>query len=102
MEYDLSVKQRMTVSLTAAVVDEAERLGSRRGLRSRSAVVERALRELVRKLRAEDIATDLDAYYRTQTAEEAGEEAAMVQAFQRTRRRDDLDGRPPGRRARAK
>lgn|SRR5262245_24679176 len=94
------MKSRVTVSLARDVIAEAERLGATRGLRSRSAVVEEGLRFLVRKLRDEDIARSLDAYYRGQTAEEIAEEAAMTQGFRRKRRSVDLDGPPrraPGR-----
>jgi metal-responsive CopG/Arc/MetJ family transcriptional regulator len=81
----------MTVSVPPQLLHAAERAGKRYGLRTRSAIVADALELLVRKAEAEDIEASLDAYYGDRTVSERSEEAAMVRAFRRSRRRLDLD-----------
>ena len=82
---------RVTVSLPQTLLAAAERVGRRRGLRSRSAVVVAALESLVREVRDAQIDEELDAYYRTQTTAERAEHRALQRAFQRSRRRLNLD-----------
>lgn len=85
------MKIRVTVCLQTDVIAEAERLAARRGTLSRSAVVEKALRLMVRKLREEEIARSVDAYYSGQSSAERAEEASLVAAFRRLRRNLDID-----------
>lgn len=84
----------MTISLPAEILGEAERLAASRGARTRSAVVERALRLMVRQLRKEEIARSLDEYYSGQSSAERDEEATLLVAFRRLRRGADLDREP--------
>ncbi len=85
------MKQRVTVSLPADVLGEAERLAARGGVLTRSAVVERALRLMVKKLRDDEILASLDRYYLAQSTEEREEEAALLAAFRRLRGDLDID-----------
>ena len=81
----------MTVSIPNQLLAAAERVGKRYGLPSRSAIVANALELFVQKAEAEDIDASLDAYYGSRSIAERTEEAAMVRAFRRSRRRLDLD-----------
>jgi len=54
-------------------------------------VIEEGLRLLVREREEADIDASLDAYYGALTPGERAEERAMVQSFQRSRRKLDLD-----------
>jgi metal-responsive CopG/Arc/MetJ family transcriptional regulator len=81
----------MTVSIPNQLLAAAERVGKRYGLPNRSAIVANALELLVQKAESEDIDASLDAYYGSRSAAERTEEAAMVRAFRRSRRRLDLD-----------
>jgi hypothetical protein len=85
------MRQRVTVSLPGSLLADAERVGKRLGLRTRSAVVVDALKLLVRQASAVDIDASLDDYYGSRSTAEQAEEAAMVRAFRRSRRRLDLD-----------
>jgi metal-responsive CopG/Arc/MetJ family transcriptional regulator len=85
------MRQRVTISLPGDLLRNAERVGRRRGLRTRSAVVVDALELLVRQARAQEIDESLDAYYGSRSTGEQKEERAMVDAFRRSRRRLDLD-----------
>jgi len=85
------MRQRVTVSLPGSLLEDAERVGKRLGLRTRSAVVVDALKLLVRQASAVDIDASLDDYYGSRSTAEQAEEAAMVRAFRRSRRRLDLD-----------
>ena len=82
---------RMTVSIPLQLLAAAARAGKRYGLRNRSAIVADALQHFVRNAEAENIDASLDAYYGARPAAERTEEAAMVRAFRRSRRRLDLD-----------
>jgi predicted transcriptional regulator len=92
------MKTRVTFSLPSDLAAAADELARRRG-RPRSAVIEEALRLLLRQQRAAEVAASLDAYYGALTAPERDEEAAMVAGFHRSQRRVDLDGPRPRRRA---
>jgi len=81
----------MTVSVPHPLLQAAERVGKRYGLRTRSAIVVDALELLVQKANSEEIDASLDAYYGTRSPAERSEESAMVGAFRRSRRRLDLD-----------
>ena len=81
----------MTVSIPNDLLAAAERVGKRYGLRTRSAMVANALQLLVSRADGEDIDASLDAYYGSRSSAERSEEAAMVRAFRRSRRRLDLD-----------
>jgi metal-responsive CopG/Arc/MetJ family transcriptional regulator len=81
----------MTVSIPNQLLAAAERVGKRYGLPSRSAIVANALELLVQKAESEDIDASLDAYYGSRSTAERTEEAAMVRAFRRSRRRLDFD-----------
>jgi metal-responsive CopG/Arc/MetJ family transcriptional regulator len=81
----------MTVSIPNQLLAAAERVGKRYGLPSRSAIVANALELFVQKAESEDIDASLDAYYGSRSTAERTEEAAMVRAFRRSRRRLDFD-----------
>jgi metal-responsive CopG/Arc/MetJ family transcriptional regulator len=81
----------MTVSLPPALLAQADALMQRLDVPHRSALVERALRLLVRQAREATIDRELDLYYAARTSRERAEERAMVRAFQRSQRRRDLD-----------
>jgi Arc/MetJ-type ribon-helix-helix transcriptional regulator len=86
------MRSRVTVSLPTEVLSEAERLAAAQGSPgTRSAVVEQALRLLVRKLREEELTRSLDEYYLGQTRAERDEHASLLAAFRRLRRGQDLD-----------
>jgi metal-responsive CopG/Arc/MetJ family transcriptional regulator len=85
------MRRRVTISLPGSLLRDAERIGRRRGLHTRSAVVVDALELLVRRATAQEIDASLDAYYGARPASELKEERAMVRAFRRSRRRLDLD-----------
>ena len=84
----------MTVSLPSDVIAEAERWGPRLGASTRSAVVEKALRMMVKKLREDELTRELDDYYLGQTDEEREEDGALFLAFRRLRKKIDLDAAP--------
>ncbi len=99
----MRMKSRVTVSLPADVVDEADRLGKRNGIASRSALVEAAVRLLVRRLRAQELESSLDAYYGSRTEADKRDDEAIVTASARRARTIDLDEEPrprPGKRRR--
>lgn len=73
------------------LLEEADRLAKRLGVRTRSALVVEALRTLLERVRSEDVDASLDADYGSRTRDETNEERAMVRAFRRSRRRLDLD-----------
>ena len=54
-------------------------------------MIEEGLRLLVRERQEAEIDASLDAYYGALTEAERAEERAMVQAFQRSRRKLDLE-----------
>jgi len=85
------MRQRVTVSLPSHLLEEAERVGRQLGARTRSGVVERALTLLIHAARQEEIDASLNAYYGTLAEDERAEESAMVNAFNRSRQRRDLD-----------
>ena len=85
------MRQRVTVSVPKELLRSADRVAKRLGVRSRSALVVNALECLIAADRAREIDAELDAYYGSQTPSERAEERAMVKAFQRSRRRLDLD-----------
>lgn len=87
------MKERITISVPSDLIREADRVASRCGVRSRSALVSDALRLLVRKATSEEVDASLDAYYGSRTPAERAEEAAMVRAFRRSRRGQNLDRR---------
>jgi len=92
---------RVTASLPSDLAKAADQLARLRQ-RSRSAILEEALRVLLGRQREAAIDASLDAYYGTLPAAERTEEAAMVRAFRRSQRRIDLDGPRPRRRARSR
>jgi metal-responsive CopG/Arc/MetJ family transcriptional regulator len=81
----------MTVSIPNQLLAAAERVGKRYGLPTRSAIVANALELFVQKAESEDIDASLDAYYGSRSTAERTEEARMVRAFRRSRRRLDFD-----------
>jgi hypothetical protein len=85
------MRERVTVSLPGALLKQAERVGRRQGLRTRSAMIVAALERLVAAERAAGIDAELDAYFESQTPADRSEERAMVRAFTRSRGRLDLD-----------
>jgi metal-responsive CopG/Arc/MetJ family transcriptional regulator len=91
------MRSRVTASLPRDLSAAADRL-ARSGGRTRSAVIEEALRLLLRRQHDAEIDASLDAYYGTMPAAERGEEAAMVRAFRRSRRKLRLDAPAPPRR----
>jgi len=91
------MKSRVTVSLPADVVEEADRLGKRNGMASRSALVEAAVRLLVRQLRARELERSLDAYYGSRAEADRREDDAIVAASALRARAVDLDGDPAAR-----
>ncbi len=93
------MRVRITASLTDDLAAAADRLARKRG-RSRSAVIEDALRLLLGREREAAIDAALDEYYGTGTAAERSEEAAMVRAFRRSQRRIPIDPPRPSRRRR--
>jgi len=96
------MKHRVTVSLPADIVDEADRLGRQSGIASRSALVEAAVRLLVQKLRERELEASLDAYYGTRTDADRREDDALVGASVRRARATDLDAGPRSRPKRAR
>jgi metal-responsive CopG/Arc/MetJ family transcriptional regulator len=82
---------RVTVSLPASLVKEAERAGKRLGEPNRSAAFARALRLLLSRARERELDAALDAYYGTRTAAERSDDRRMVRAFNRSQRRRNLD-----------
>lgn len=91
------MKSRVTISLPADVVAEADRLGRRNGIASRSALVETAVRLLLRQLRARELEASLDAYYGSRPGAERRDDDAIVAASVRRARATDLDREPPRR-----
>jgi metal-responsive CopG/Arc/MetJ family transcriptional regulator len=85
------MRERVTISVPEALLRRAERIGKDRGLRTRSAVVVNALELLVRDSRSSEVDAELDAYYQGRSPTERAEERKLVKAFQRSRRRLDLD-----------
>jgi hypothetical protein len=81
----------MTISVPHELLSAAERVGKRYGFRNRSAMVAGALELLVKKAEGDAIDASLDEYYGSRSPAERSEEAAMVRAFRRSRRRLDLD-----------
>ena len=81
------MKRRMTITVAEPLLREAESVGKRLGARSRSAMVERALRLFVRASREASLEASLDAYYRGLTP--ADEATAIVRA---SRDRHAVDG----------
>jgi len=82
----------MTVSLPAEVIDEAERLTKSLKLKSRSAIVEKALRLLNRELRRQELAREYEAYLANETPADRKEIDAMVRAARRSRAKIPFDG----------
>ena len=85
------MRERITVSLPATLIQRAEKVGRGNGARTRSAVVEQALELLVQRAKEHALEASLDAYYRGTSAAQGREERAMVRAFNRSQRRRDLD-----------
>jgi hypothetical protein len=82
---------RVTVSLPAELVKDADRVAKRLGAPTRSAAFARALEMFLARARDRDIDASLDAYYGGRPAQERAEERGLVRAMNRSQRRRDLD-----------
>jgi metal-responsive CopG/Arc/MetJ family transcriptional regulator len=95
-------KVKISVSLDAGVLDAVDRLAAREGS-TRSAVMERWLREASRAAKVARLAEETAAYYDALTPSERAEDADLAAASSRSARRLAIDEqtsprRPPRRR----
>ena len=102
--WDVRILEVVPSGVDGTLIEENLRLSPTERLEKMRAVLifiddaRNALELLIRKAEAEEVDASLDAYYGSRSPKERTEETAMVRAFQRSRRRLDLDCQRPLRR----